>query len=389
MSKTLRSQRWQCLTPPSYKFCSSLCSSCSIQTSLRIHIQYLPSSSGIPITVHQQDNWTLDIVDSRMCFHQIQKYGCGHEDKDLIPCEEKCDTGECSKPGQDQVGEEILPECAKCKYAADDEEDIQRQIREFTMKESLKPSAAPTTAKPRDPNAPKQYLIRCIEWERCKHLSHPEPTDIEWESEEWSQYMPIVGRGQCFDCSRAPAGKIAAMKQNGEYEKQDPWGAMSRMDVGEGSSSNVRKRTLEQIAGGAAAGQNEDQDFPASRSPSPEGRRQRSVSFVSDDDIMSDDDTGHAKGKSRKGEAVEPQPLHDRDSSDEEEEEEEEDTDEEESARIPKWSTASSAKALLQVSHRSKGAPHSHSRYSDDSDEESEDESDLDDIGHDEKTEKK
>ncbi|KAL8799751.1 MAG: hypothetical protein Q9182_005657 [Xanthomendoza sp. 2 TL-2023] len=353
-----------------------------------IDLAAVQTAVGIPNTVHQQDSWTLDIVDSRMCFHQIQKYGCGHEDKDLIPCEEKCDTDKCSKPGQDQVVEGMMPECAKCKYAADDQEDIQRQIREFTMKESLKPSAAPTTAKLRDPNRPKRYLIMCIEWQRCKrkvHLTnHPEQTMIEWENEEVPQYMSIPGRGQCFDCSRAPAGKIQAMKENGEYEKQDPWGAMSKIDVGEGSSSNVHKHTLEQIAAGVAAGQDQHNDFPASCSPSPKGRRQRSVSFESDDD------TGHSKGKSRKGEAVDPQPHDEREESDEEEEEdeEEEDTEEEQSVRIPNWSTASSAKAV-QVPHKSKGAPHSHSREYDDSDEESGDESELDEIGHVNKAEKK
>ncbi|KAL8678475.1 MAG: hypothetical protein Q9186_005179 [Xanthomendoza sp. 1 TL-2023] len=317
-----------------------------------------------------------------MCFHQIQKYACGHEDKDLIPCEEKCDTDKCSKPGEDQVLEQIEPECAQCKYAADDEEDILRQIREFTMNESLKPSARPTTAKARDPNAPKEYLIRCIEWERCKHLSHPEPTEIERESDEWSQYMPIVGRGQCFDCSRAPASKIAAMKQNGEYEKQDPWGAMSRIDVGEGSSSNVQKHTLEQIASGAAAGQIQEPNVVASHSPSPERRRQRSVSFESDDD------TGDTKGKRRQGETVEQQHLDGEEDSDDEDEEEEEDAEEEESAPIPNWSTASSVKAV-QTPRNAEAALHSHSREHDDSDDESGDESDLDEIGHGDKVDRR
>ncbi|KAL8780049.1 MAG: hypothetical protein Q9194_001134, partial [Teloschistes cf. exilis] len=83
---------------------------------------------------------------------------------------------------------------------------------------------------------------------------HPRPSDIERDEDD-PEYLPVEGWGNCFDCSQAPASVIAKMKQNGDYEKTDPWGAMSRPEVGMGSSKNAASASLEEIGRGVSHAQ--------------------------------------------------------------------------------------------------------------------------------------
>lgn len=195
---------------------------------------------------------------------------------------------------------------------------------------------------------------------------------------------------------------IARMKQNGDYQEKDPWGALSRAEIAEGSSNNPNIQTLEDIAFGGKA----DKGFVVSRSPSPDRRGRRSVS------VESDDDTGLAKGKGRMGEPIIQRPhgaIDDSDASDEEgqdlppsekatrdrgkhEEEYDDDDDDDEEGeegeseeesdaeagkrgRIPNWSTGGPASFTKPRgdAHRS-GAASQHTSSEDESGEESGDE---------------
>ena len=117
----------------------------------------------------------------------------------------------------------------------------------------------------------------------------------------------MSGQGECFDCSKAPAWQIEKMKQNGNYKKEDPWNALSRTEVAEGSSSDSGVKTLEEIAGvyhNHANSQPETQDeLPDGASPSSNRSRRRAMSE------SSDDDTGAAKGKARIGEPLAQRPV--------------------------------------------------------------------------------
>ncbi|KAL8642358.1 MAG: hypothetical protein Q9228_000943 [Teloschistes exilis] len=186
-----------------------------------------------------------------MCYHIVGRYGCGHEDKDLIPCEDVFETGECKKLEEDQIHNTNEPQCKNCKDDAEEEAHIQAQMEKLAMEESLKPSAAPRSRKS---NAPNMYFKRCVVWNRCKHHSHPRPSDIERDEDD-PEYLPVEGWGNCFDCSQAPALVIAKMKKNGDYEKTDPWGAMSRPEIGMGSSKNAAFASLEEIGRGVSHAQ--------------------------------------------------------------------------------------------------------------------------------------
>ncbi|KAI4146628.1 MAG: hypothetical protein L6R39_003383 [Caloplaca ligustica] len=251
-----------------------------------------------------------------MCYHDVEKFGCGHEDKHKIPCEEFCEKGHCSKLEEDRIREDAGSICNKCKDKEEEDEFMEEELRKFAERESLDRSAAPPR-RTRDPNAPTLYFKRCIVWNKCHHYSHPRPSDIERDEGD-PEYLPVEGLGNCFDCSAAPASVIQQMKQNGDFDKEDPWGAMSRTEVAEGSSRGADLPSLEEIAYGM---KHSDSDQHAAVSPpsSPEmtGGRPRSAGS-----LESDDDLGPAKGKGRLGEPIR-QPAHaamvDSDESDTEE----------------------------------------------------------------------
>ncbi|KAL8899132.1 MAG: hypothetical protein Q9192_001735, partial [Flavoplaca navasiana] len=118
----------------------------------------------VPISYLQaNDNQYLFLAN--MCHNHIEKFRCGHEDKTFIPCEGLFETGTCSGPEADQSQDSDELKCTKCKYAAAENDFLQKELHRFTMEESLKEPAAPVI---RDPNAPKKYFKWCIEWERCK-----------------------------------------------------------------------------------------------------------------------------------------------------------------------------------------------------------------------------
>ncbi|KAL8721722.1 MAG: hypothetical protein Q9225_001672 [Loekoesia sp. 1 TL-2023] len=239
-----------------------------------------------------------------MCHHEVEKFACGHDEKHKIPCESFCDNGSCSKPDDDQVRENAGPKCTKCKDDEDETDFIQEELRKFAERESLNLSAAPT-ARSRDPNAPKLYFKRCIVWTRCGHHSHPRPSDIERDEGD-PEYLHVEGIGNCFDCSAAPPSTIAKMKQNGDYEKEDPWGAMSRTEVAEGSSRGANLPSLEEIGQGVTHDQVKEQVHEsASVSPpsSPERAGDRSKSAAPS---YFEYDTGPVKGKGHPGRPIRP-----------------------------------------------------------------------------------
>ncbi|KAL8667509.1 MAG: hypothetical protein Q9202_000725 [Teloschistes flavicans] len=241
-----------------------------------------------------------------MCYHTVEKYGCGHEDKALIPCEDVFETGKCKKPEEDQIHEKSEPQCKKCKEDGEEEAHLLAQLEKFAMEESLKPSAAPRIRKT---NARTMYFKRCIVWNRCKHHSHPRPSDIE-RDEGNPEYLHVEGWGNCFDCSQAPASVIAKMKQNGDYEKTDPWGAMSRPEIGTGSSKDAAVASLEEIGRGvshaqakqyaeeestasdAASGTEEEYDFGPSKGKGRAGEpmRQHPTAAILEADTSEDED---------------------------------------------------------------------------------------------------
>ncbi|KAL8986164.1 MAG: hypothetical protein Q9205_000323 [Flavoplaca limonia] len=266
-----------------------------------------------------------------MCHNHVEKFRCGHEDKTFIPCEGLCETGTCSGPEADQSQDNDELKCTKCKYAAAENDFLQNELYKFTMEESLKEPAAPVI---RDPNAPKKYFKWCIEWERCKHRSHPRPSDLERNDND-DEYLTISGIGQCYDCSTAPASKIADMKQSGDYENKDAWGALSRVEVAEGSSKDPSLQSLEEIAGHHPSYKRSDEhqqtepDSPVGRLPSADRDEQQGTTEDSDDD------TGAAKGKGRAGE-----PLVHRGVEGEAESDDAEESDEEGQAELAKKKAA-------------------------------------------------
>ncbi|KAI4129095.1 MAG: hypothetical protein LQ338_002393 [Usnochroma carphineum] len=236
-----------------------------------------------------------------MCYNEIEKFGCGHEEKHRIPCEDLCENRGCTKTEEDQIREDTGSVCTKCRNDEDETEFIQEELRKFAEQESLNPSAPPPT-RTRDPNAPKLFFKRCIVWTKCHHHSHPRPSDIDRDEGD-PEYLHVEGIGNCFDCSAAPASTIAKMKQNGDYDKEDPWGAMSRPEIAEGSSRGANLPSLEEIARGvthAQANQHAQEDALASPPLSPEmsGRPRSAGSLDSDYDV------GPAKGKGRLGEPI-------------------------------------------------------------------------------------
>lgn len=106
-----------------------------------------------------------------MCYHEFEKFGCGHEEKHKIPCEDVCENKPCTKPEEDQVRDRV-GKCSKCKDVEDDMDFIQEELRKFAERESLNPSAAPST-RTRDPYAPRLYFKRCLVWTKCGRKYSP------------------------------------------------------------------------------------------------------------------------------------------------------------------------------------------------------------------------
>lgn len=133
--------------------------------------------------------------------------------------------------------------------------------------------------------------------------SHPRPSDIERDEGD-PEYLHVEGRGNCFDCSAAPASTITKMKQDGQYDKEDPWGAMTREEIAEGSSRGGYLPSLEEIGQGvtnAQAKQHAQEEVLESPPPSPvmSGARPRSAASSE-----AEYDMGPSKGKGRSGEPV-------------------------------------------------------------------------------------
>lgn len=127
-------------------------------------------------------------------------------------------------------------------------------------------------------------------------LSHSRPSDIEREVQD-PEYIPIDGFGQCYNCARATPRIIEKMKQNGDYDKDDPWGALTEGDNAEGASRSGHGHTLEEIAGGFTnAEKKAAQRSPSADTISPERPRSRSSS--------PEVDFGPSKGKGRPGQPV-------------------------------------------------------------------------------------
>ncbi|KAL8872799.1 MAG: hypothetical protein Q9174_001630 [Haloplaca sp. 1 TL-2023] len=264
-----------------------------------------------------------------MCYSEVEKFGCGHEQKSSIPCEAFCETGACKKLEENRVRDDVGPKCLECKHEEAEQENFEKQMAQFGIQESLQPSTTP--ARVHDPSAPKLYFKRCIVWSRCGHHSHPRPSDIEREA-DWPEYMPVEGIGHCFKCSAAPQYVIDDMKQNGEYEKEDPWGAMTEEDPGTGSSHDAAPHSLEAIARGMTMMESTQQSMEHARRSPPSSPEIEAVGHDSDEEY----DKGPTKGKGRLGEPVRvqhPAAASDSDEDegeDEKEDEELEDEDEEE-----------------------------------------------------------
>ncbi|KAL8930488.1 MAG: hypothetical protein Q9208_000672 [Pyrenodesmia sp. 3 TL-2023] len=236
-----------------------------------------------------------------MCYHEIEKFECGHEEKHKIPCEDVCGNKACAKAEEDQIRSNADASCTKCKDEADETEFIQEEMRKFAEQESLKPSAA-LPIRTRDPNAPRLYFKRCLVWTKCGHHSHPRPCEIERDEGD-PEYLHVEGRGNCFDCSAAPASIITKMKQDGQYDKEDPWGAMTREDVAEGSSRGGDLPSLEEIGQGVTNAQAKQhaQQVVRGSPPSPFMSGALPRSAASSEPQY---DTGPSKGKGRSGEPI-------------------------------------------------------------------------------------
>ncbi|KAL8907050.1 MAG: hypothetical protein Q9207_001662 [Kuettlingeria erythrocarpa] len=233
-----------------------------------------------------------------MCYHEIEKFDCGHEEKHKIPCEDVCESKSCAKAEEDQIRDHADTSCTKCKHAADEAEFIQEELRKFVERESLNPTT-PSPTKTRDPNAPKLYFKRCLVWTKCGHHSHPRPSDIERDEGD-PEYMHVEGRGNCFDCSAAPTSTIVKMKQDGQYNTEDPWGAMTRVEIAEGSSRGAYLPSLEEIGQGIMHAQAKHAQEEALESPPPSPVRSgaRPGSAASSEPQY---DMGPTKGKGRSG----------------------------------------------------------------------------------------
>ena len=122
------------------------------------------------------------------------------------------------------------------------------------------------------------------------------------------------------------------MKQNGEYEKEDPWGAMTEEDPGTGSSHDAAPHSLEAIAQGMTTMESTQQAMGYARGSPPSSPEIGAVGHDSDEEY----DKGPTKGKGRLGEPVHvrhPAAAYDSgedESEDEKGDEEIEDEDEEE-----------------------------------------------------------
>lgn len=133
--------------------------------------------------------------------------------------------------------------------------------------------------------------------------SHPRPSDIERDEED-PEYLHVEGLGNCFDCSAATPSVIAKMKQNGDYKKEDPWGAMSRLEVGEGSSHSVTLPSLEEIGQGVTHDQVKQQAGESASPPSsPERTDDGSRRSAS---LEPEYDASPSKGKGHPGRPVHP-----------------------------------------------------------------------------------
>ncbi|KAL9014381.1 MAG: hypothetical protein Q9173_000958, partial [Seirophora scorigena] len=204
-----------------------------------------------------------------MCHREVETFACGHEEKHKIPCEAVWDNKSCTTAEEDQR-RFFAATCTKCKDSEDETEFIEEELQKFAEQESLNPSAAVPTGI-RDPSAPKLYFKRCLVWSKCgrkytlwstldtqeellisldlSDRSHPRPSDIERDEDD-PEFLPVEGIGNCFDCSAAPFSMIRRMKESGQYDKDDPWGAMSRPEVAEGFSSDGSVASLEDIGRG-------------------------------------------------------------------------------------------------------------------------------------------
>ncbi|KAL8652775.1 MAG: hypothetical protein Q9210_002490 [Variospora velana] len=200
-----------------------------------------------------------------MCHHEVEAFACGHEEKHKIPCEEVCDNKSCTKAEEDQ-SRIIAAKCTTCKDEEDETEFILEELQKFAERESLDPSAAVLT-KIRDPSAPKLYFKRCLVWSKCGHNAlinvdltdhgHPRLSDIERDTDD-AEFLYVEGIGNCFDCSAAPSSTIHKMKQSGDYNKEDPWGAMSRPEIAEDTSSGASLPLLEDIGRGVVRRQTKE-----------------------------------------------------------------------------------------------------------------------------------
>lgn len=123
----------------------------------------LPPKSHIELTA-EHHSWQHRT--NKMCYNEIEKFGCGHEEKHRIPCEDLCENRGCTKTEEDQIREDTGSVCTKCRNDEDETEFIQEELRKFAEQESLNPSAPPPT-RTRDPNAPKLFFKRCIVWTKC------------------------------------------------------------------------------------------------------------------------------------------------------------------------------------------------------------------------------
>ncbi|KAL9033084.1 MAG: hypothetical protein Q9214_007677, partial [Letrouitia sp. 1 TL-2023] len=205
--------------------------------------------------------------------------------------------------------------CQRCLQQDEEEEDFERTLKRIAEDEKLAPVPKSTA---RDRNAPKLYFKRCIKWKSDRQLikvstsqdlSHSRPSDIEREAQD-PEYIPIDGFGQCYNCAKATPRIIEKMKQNGDYDKDDPWGALTEGDNAEGASKSGDGHTLEEIAGGFTnAEKKAAQRSPSADKASPERPRSRSSS--------PETDFGPSKGKGRSGERERARPETDDDSESE------------------------------------------------------------------------
>lgn len=108
----------------------------------------------------------------------------------------------------------------------------------------------------------------CADSSRLLDHSHPRPSDIERDEGD-PEYLHVEGRGNCFDCSAAPTSTIRKMKQDGQYDTEDPWGAMTRLEIAEGSSRDAYLPSLEEIGQGIMHAQAKHAQEEALESPPP------------------------------------------------------------------------------------------------------------------------